>query len=112
MNKTELRRAKTTLKKAKGLLEKYGWLRGRLGDKQSGFCAWGALRESCNDYDCVRLYDARALFAKVTKPENGIGEWNDKKSRTKRQVLAAFDRAIGLADKELTCKSNAKRPSK
>jgi hypothetical protein len=39
---------------------------------------------------------ARDVFRKVIDDEN-ITRWNDSPGRTKREVLAAFDKAIALA---------------
>ena len=96
------------LKKARKLVEK-GWTQGAYAKDGNGrilffddkkavkFCPLGAIGRVTGS-----LYNAEAVgarYAVIDSIEGGmlgfdIASWNDDKKRTKRQVLAAFDRAI------------------
>jgi hypothetical protein len=95
----------TVLKKAKALIQKYGWIQKSNGDQKHGFCASGAISNVINGCDCekngcngnkpciyVRTENALSRAMKY-KP---ITIYNDAPGRTKEQVLGRFDRAIKL----------------
>jgi hypothetical protein len=90
------RQAHATLKRAKALIEKHGWIQHDYGDKQKGFCASGALRKASNDV-WLPQYEAESIFNKCLKGHLNLIEYNDTTKRTKNQVLKVFDRAIKLA---------------
>ena len=54
------------------------------------FCTWGAIRKVDDAHD-GEILKAFQIHARI---KEGIPYWNDKKGRTKTQVLKAFDRAI------------------
>jgi hypothetical protein len=93
------------LKRAKERIER-GWCRGQfavnahnepvseLSQEACRWCTSGAFYAVCNDMDERNM--ARDVFRKVIDDEN-ITRWNDSPGRTKREVLAAFDKAIALA---------------
>ena len=67
-------------------------------------CSFGALKiaAGAGAFD-PPLMDAAKAAVEFLAYANGIGSvpvWHDAKGRTKRQVIAAFDRAIKLAQKE------------
>ena len=85
------------LKRAKGLLVKYGWIQGRFGDKEHGFCAIGAIR---NATESEEIEDEAFYALSVACADGGnIAFWNDRERRRKAEVLAAFDRAIKKAQR-------------
>lgn len=80
---------------AASLIEEYGWVQGRFGSKQIGFCLIGAIREAVNGgyrwdenrYEPIvnattkrRLSDGRSA--------DGGAIWNDASGRTKEEVIA------------------------
>lgn len=81
------------LKRAKGLLVKYGWVQHRYGNEETGFCASAAIIYASKSGE-VNLESQLALLNVVG---GGIVPWNDHPGRRKRTVLAAFDRAIKKA---------------
>lgn len=84
------------LKKARAHLVKYGWRQGDYGVEGGPCCAVGALSGGA-PYNS----EAHRLLMQAIKYENdSLSTWNDAPGRTKRQVLAAFTKAIRLAEKE------------
>lgn len=93
--------AATRLRSARALVQA-GWVQGeafvlcgaggvgRPVEVHRAYCAWGALR-ACN---------ASEEFFQRAIDRISIPAWNDAYDRTKAQVLAAFDRAIALAEQE------------
>lgn len=69
-------------------------------DSQREWCARGAILTSTDtaaDGD-----DARKLLKLALSVESihGVSDWNDAPGRTQAEVLAAFDKAIALAESE------------
>lgn len=92
-----------------------GWCKGSYAKNVAGeltypqspyavsFCSAGAIKH-CAKADYAKECAARGYLIRVISPRGpydgvSIGDWNDKKSRTKKQVLNAFDKAIALAKK-------------
>lgn len=96
------------LRKAKHLIETVGWYQGALAHRDTkdqivGYCAMGAIcyANGKTDYDLIR--SAKNLLRKGAglDPDTLLGvDWNDDGSRTKEEVLKAFDAAIALAMKD------------
>jgi hypothetical protein len=104
--KTELQ----VLETARELIEK-GWTRGAEARDEYGnakgwkskkavcFCAIGAIwKADGKAFGPVGDLAQYTLVSCIRTP--GIAQWNDSPRRTKKQVLAAFDRAIVKAEKE------------
>lgn len=109
------RTAKSALKQARALIKK-GWTKGafegdyrynlKTGRSEPGaFCTIGAIRH----VDGPAEQQAKSLIRRAVKElfypsrktvlrEHEVYRFNDGKKRTKDDVLAAFDRAIELAD--------------
>ena len=84
----------TLLSEALGTLIAHGWVQGRYGCPEDGYCAIGAL-------------DAHGAFADVNAAMNclygairtmSITSWNDDPDRTFGEVEVAFLRAIEIAE--------------
>lgn len=98
-------RAADTLRKARALIETKGWAQGWFAFNASGtrvnpwspeatmFCAAGAMTEADATSDEYNLLAS----GMGTLPPCIVG-WNDRRGRTKAEVLSAFDRAIALAE--------------
>lgn len=109
------------LAKAKELLEKYGWTQRDYGgaflsECIEPMCAVGAIRQAAGqtgdtgyfkDPEVLKAFDqlVRSVCGnaelKLGRNNDEFNEsliliWNDHESRTKEEVLAAFDRAIEL----------------
>ena len=88
------------LRKARERLETWGWTQEDYQDDY-GYCLVGALyngSESNWDDDPAARLLAKAIYGNV--PErviNSIIVWNDMPNRTRDEVMAVMDRAIGLA---------------
>ena len=108
------------LRKARDLIEQKGWTRGAYARTAGGtpvpvhdpdacrFCSVGALIRASLDTpeSSQEEYDtARRLFVRQIKSfasdDTVIPAWNDAPSRTVFDVLAAFDRAVQDAEKEI-----------
>lgn len=96
----------TILKRARKLIEKPdNWLNngelvrgGRFGSPTvRAFCPLGALCTAAGSLAGNK--EAERLFKTAIKSDL-ISSWNDQPNRRHRSVLAAFDRAIALAEKE------------
>lgn len=99
------------LKKARKLIETKGWTQVVEARDEDGnaidyrderaicFCALGALWRAADGFESDLAVDARATLASCVHTDHII-DWNDRKRRTKEDVLAAFDRAIKKAEKE------------
>ena len=98
-----------TLKLARSVIERYGWMTGHWGDIQHGFCAGGALKFAMVHGDgpiaweaAMRLMNAIPAdvlpqlqhSASFTHPMDAITKYNDRSVLSKTQCLAWFDRAI------------------
>ena len=84
------------------------WTRGTMARDEDGngvasvsdhACAWcslGAMEAEAGASTRARVYAIRALNRAIdNKP---IDDWNDAPGRTHAEVLAAFDRAIAIAE--------------
>ena len=100
-------KASTLLRKAKRVIETKGWTQNKYHTKGDGYCVAGAIVQAehpksfkeksyfANDRtDGPFKYLRLAIRVRRNYP---VSQWNDRHSRTKKQVLAAFDRAIALA---------------
>lgn len=100
------------LRKARALIER-GWTQGEYARGKSGrqadpigrharcFCAVGALGAANRHWPHGGMIGLKELNSAVGFPSEGesqILDWNDAEWRTQAEVLAAFDRAISLAD--------------
>jgi hypothetical protein len=74
------------LRSAANVIDRYGWRQKTLGNKRSGFCAFGALLEF-SDIPCVV---ETFMFRRVNALGQGLVTWNDHPSRTKEQVTGLF----------------------
>jgi hypothetical protein len=94
------------LRAARALVEK-GWTQGAYARTKTGkecpdrslhakcWCASGAIWRVCA-HDGIGFSEAhKQLSAAINKP---IPYWNDAPGRTQAEVLAAFDRAIEIAE--------------
>lgn len=61
------------------------------------WCSVGAIDRATESTFSPEAMDARSFLRDAAKT-NVISTWNDMRSRTHAEVLAAFDRAIVLAD--------------
>lgn len=92
------------LKKARALLARpYAWTKNtskRLvrvpGKKRRkcAYCATGAIAAVCSEGSFERMRARQALREQIPFGMSGIESFNDRKTTTKRDVLALFDRAI------------------
>ena len=83
-------------------LEEFGWTQFRRQDEKGRVCAIGALRASqANDDKSCDLHGYYALSNVVEEltGDFSIAGFNDAPGRTKRQVLAAFDRALAAVER-------------
>jgi hypothetical protein len=101
-NITDRRAVADTLRKARAIIAPDGaWIQGSFSDRCGGHCAAGAILEAVADCDEEFRWEAfRALFRAVPRVNSSpaLWAWNDSKKRTQAEVLAAFDKAITLAD--------------
>ena len=82
------------LKAARAAIVRYGWTQRYLGDERVGYCAIGAIHRVTDRVS--RRRDAVDILRAVLglDGKSTLANWNDVTGRTKRQVLAAFSRAI------------------
>jgi hypothetical protein len=96
------------LTKARDLIEKKGWTQNSNARNKNGkevlehnrnavcFCASGAIWRAGGRCWNQEIDDAEEILISCIRNQE-IVEWNDQEGRTKKQVLAAFDRAIAKA---------------
>lgn len=86
------------LRRARSYIEQ-GWCQGRLEDDDGNVCPYGALKRASHFVKKHRPYELlqEAVFETAG---TSVVSFNDSKSTTKRDVLAAFDRAIVMAEAE------------
>lgn len=97
------------LREARKLIVDKGWTQeccardasGKLCDVGSraavAFCMIGAVNRVADMDDPTRPFKAACIALRSvlkTRPGAGLGAWNDEKTRTKEEVIDAFDRAI------------------
>jgi hypothetical protein len=92
------------LREARALIER-GWTQGHFARDEDGYpehegspdavcwCAMGAM-SAADPNDKYGLYGALSHAI----GDEMVGMWNDRIGRTKAEVLAAFDKAIALAE--------------
>lgn len=86
------------LKDARKLLAKRGgWVQGHYQSGKCGHCAMGALIAAAGKNLRARDTEDSALRNAIAC--HYVVVWNDMPGRTKREVLAAFDKAIKFASK-------------
>lgn len=96
------------LKAARAKIEQ-GWCQGDAAQNSDGeLCGSQDLNASC--WCCVGAIGAVTAYNEQATPAlkairdaigtPGIAKWNDAKGRTQAEVLAAFDKAIELAEKQ------------
>jgi hypothetical protein len=108
----------TKLREARALIER-GWTqscfaRDAAGDRcythsdlAVSYCSVGAISHACNPNGALvswetqrAAYDALEYAVREISGDEEIEEFNDYEGRTQAEVLAAFDRAIELAEQE------------
>lgn len=112
------RKVKDALVQAKGLLETGGWIQRNFSDGNGAHCALGAINQVTigePSYFSVDPSDPRSMVVNGAKRflasgtytgcevpgcACSVGNWNDHPSRTKEDVLAAFDRAVLKLEEE------------
>jgi hypothetical protein len=86
------------LREARALVER-GWCQHVFdqthGDQQL-FCAVGAIVRVTRAVSCY--LDVVGTLRQAVDPRGGLYGWNDAPERTQAEVLAAFDKAIELAE--------------
>lgn len=86
---------KQVLQAAKWILENVGWIQGKsyhiVNDKYAGFCSFEAINVVVAKHNSSKSYAVATLSQFM---DNTIVRFNDHPYRTKKEVLAAFERAI------------------
>ncbi len=86
------------LTKARALVAaRGGWTRGTLFNYGHSYCSIGAVQMAASGspyHTTARTMKALNVLARANKIEVPIADWNDKASRKKREIVAAFDKAI------------------
>lgn len=96
-----------TLRRAKALIDApEKWTKGEFARNAKGrpclpreaacFCTVGALVVACGPGQTSAFEKLRAHFTRLVG--GSIGTWNDAPERTHAEVMAAFDRAIEIAE--------------
>ena len=97
------------LREARRLIADMGWCRGHFALNAAGldvnecdpdaraFCSSGAIWRAA-DADNRKFVAAKSLLLAAIHPSTLVG-FNDDPGRTREEVIAAFDRAIALAEK-------------
>ena len=83
------------LKGAQDLIRTYGWLQGKTGSRDVGYCISGALNVAMWKYDrqvCEKVYSRVRRLVKG-EGSNGLASYNDAPRRTKQEVLDLLERA-------------------
>ncbi len=85
------------LRKAAAIIDKYGWVQGRSGSEEEGFCATGSLWHQYsilkkNKQAALPSAGAAANAAEVVVGECCLPGWNDRQGRTKEEVTSLFRR--------------------
>lgn len=75
-----------------------GWVKGIQRDRDietghTSFCAMGAIASVSRDFDCERRA-VKAVEGVSDARFSGLITWNDEPERRKRDVIAAFKRAL------------------
>jgi hypothetical protein len=81
------RQIATTLRQSAKLIDDRGWLQGRNGNRESGFCAIGALNEAVRGHcDQWWLYVSARKALSACTGTRGVMNFNDTPGRTKEEV--------------------------
>lgn len=97
------------LRAGKANIESKGWCQGDERALADGHPHGCCVATSVTDVTGINNHttynagmDAMMLFKRANgiNPDLCIGTWNDAPERTKEEVLAAFDKAIALAEQE------------
>lgn len=93
------------LRRAKGVLEEYGWIQGDIGHCERGFCAYGALDHAsrATDTPFTDFWPARKAVTSAVLDLSaggsfGIANYNDDAGRTVEDIYAMFDKAIEIVE--------------
>lgn len=89
------------LRNGKLLIETHGWGQGDGAmPPRGGYCVLTAIAgdKDTYHYDAIRVFERANNLDTESAP--AIYDWNDAPGRTKEEVLAAFDKAIALAEQE------------
>lgn len=86
---------KEILIEAKRLLVEKGWCQNKFSNLEGNLCAMEAIVLASPSLD-FRFYPFELMIRVIN--ERWISDWNDHPDRTKEEVLAAFDKAIAMAD--------------
>jgi len=78
---------------ARKLIER-GWCQGD-DEFRGSYCMMGAITRVAPN--CSAVFAADNVLRKVIGEFSSVADWNDSPSRTKAEVLAAFDRAVEIA---------------
>ncbi len=109
---SEVKTIKEVLIAARWIIANFGWCQGSYAKSKDGTKLWHLDDEALKQASCFCLAGAiQAVDADETLEDEvlkfmdtltGIDisaiQWNDIKTRTKKQVLALFDKAIAKAD--------------
>lgn len=84
------------LELAAARIEAFGWHQGSCKSKDGAECVWYAIYMATGKRPEERAEQAflRAIGKLDGRAATNISQWNDAPGRTKRQVMAAFRRAI------------------
>ncbi|UFW91014.1 hypothetical protein BjapCC829_21730 [Bradyrhizobium barranii] len=91
------------LGRAKELLQSEGWWQPGDGNPASGRrCAHEAILDACNGVSRLNGKPAVFILSRIVAPEGRgtsieLVEWNDRRGRTREEVMSAFDQAISRA---------------
>lgn len=81
---------------AKALIQKQGWVRGKLCSAD-GFCIAGAIFAVTNDW---KIRDAALDAIRAEVRAQYVVQWNDRAARNKKAALATIERAIKRASRK------------
>jgi hypothetical protein len=96
------------LKKAQRAIVEHGWLKGRFGNEEEGFCMLGALSfaKECTPHGILNTPEYNILnqvIANTYEGACGVTWFNDEIAKGKTEAIEMFNRAIQLAK----CKERA-----
>lgn len=115
MSITSKRMGLTVLEQGRGFVKK-GWNKQEFAYDVNGrpvsttspdavtWCALGGMLRASKEMDSIAAQDEAETAFMAANRITTIGYWNDKKGRTKEQVLKAFDRAIAWMNKKIAKK--------
>ncbi|MET4238574.1 hypothetical protein [Bradyrhizobium sp. RT10b] len=95
--------AEGVLTSAKALLEREGWREpGRWPTDTGRRCSHEAILDACNGSAKMQGKPAIFILSRIVAPDGRgtsieLVEWNDRRGRTREEVMSAFDQAIARA---------------